>query len=73
MVRRLIETNMNKYENIITGAREMDIYALNDACADIDIAIGYIRKIIMKIPSIVEKKLKIDAIKENENRYDKGK
>ena len=73
MVRRLIETNMNKYENIITGAREMDIYALNDACADIDIAIGYIRKIIMKIPSIVEKKLKIDTIKENENRYDKGK
>ena len=40
---------MNKYENIITGAREMDIYALDDACADIDIK-------IIKIPSIVEKK-----------------
>ena len=29
MVRRLIETNVHKYENIIGGAGEMDIYALD--------------------------------------------
>ena len=45
MVRRLIETNMNKYENILTGAREMDIYALDDACADIDIVLDIYEKL----------------------------
>ena len=38
------------------GAGEMDIYALDQACADIDKTIGYIRKIVNKIPSIAEKK-----------------
>ena len=55
MVRRLIETNVHKYENIINGAGEMDIYALDQACADIDKTIGYIRKILIVIPSIAEK------------------
>ena len=55
MVRRLIETNVHKYENIINGAGEMDIYALDQACADIDKTIGYIRKILIMIPSIAEK------------------
>ena len=55
MVRRLIETNVHKYENIIGGAGEMDIYALDQACADIDKTIGYTRKIIIMISSIVEK------------------
>ena len=45
MVRRLIETNMNKFENILTGAREMDIYALDDACADIDIVLDIYEKL----------------------------
>ena len=56
MVRRLIEANVCKYENIIKGAKEMDIYALDQACADIDKTIGYIRKIIIIIPSTTEKK-----------------
>ena len=42
LVSRLIETNAHKYENIIKGAGEMDIYALDQACADIDKTIGYI-------------------------------
>ena len=73
IVRRLIVSNAHKYRNIVKGAGEIDIYALDQACADIDKTIGYIRKIIIKIPSIVEKKVKIDTIKENENRYDKRK
>ena len=63
MVRRLIETNVHKYTNIIEGAGEIDIYALDQTCADIDKTIEYIRKIIIMIPSIVEKK--------NESGYDK--
>ena len=56
IVRRLIETNARKYVNIIKDAGEMDIYALGQACADIDKTIGHMRKIIIMIPSIVEKK-----------------
>ena len=41
----------------------MNIYALDQACADIDKTIGYIRKVITMIPSITGKT--------NENRYDK--
>ena len=52
MIRRFIETNVHKYENIIKGAG----YALDQACAYIDKTIGHIRKIITMIPSITEKK-----------------
>ena len=56
MVRRLIMANIHKYKNIIKGAGEMDIYALDQACTDIDKTIRYIQKIITMIPSITEKK-----------------
>ena len=58
MVRRLIRTNMHKYERIIRNAGEMNIYSPDQACAGIDRTIGYIRKIIIKIPSIAEKMIK---------------
>ena len=73
MVRILIETNIHKYERIINNSGEMDIYPLDQACADIDRTIGYIRKIIIMIPSILkkmeekieeEKKLREKKIKE---------
>ena len=67
MVRGLIHTNVHKYENIIKGAGEMDIYSLDHACVDIGRTIGYIRKGIIKIPSIVEKN-RYDMIKEIERR-----
>ena len=67
MVRGLIHTNVHKYENIIKGAGEMDIYSLDHACVDIGRTIGYIRKGIIKIPSIVEKN-RYDMIKEIESR-----
>ena len=56
IIRILIETNVRKYVNIIKDAGEMVIYTLDQAFADIDKTIGYIRKIIIMIPSIVEKK-----------------
>ena len=58
MVRKLIETNIHKYERIIENAGEMDINSLDQVCADIDKTVGYIRKIICKIPSILEKQTK---------------
>ena len=64
----MIETNVHKYTNIIEGAGETDIYALDQTFADIDKTIGYIRKIIIMIPSIVEKKMKIHMIKEYEKK-----
>ena len=42
MVERLVVINYRKYENIIRGAKEIDIYALDQTCADIDKTIGYI-------------------------------
>ena len=55
MVRILIEANIHKYERIINNSGEMDIYSLDQACADIDRTIGYIRKIIIMIPSVLKK------------------
>ena len=46
----------------------MNIYALNQACADIDKTIGYIRKVITMIPSITGKKNENRCDKENEER-----
>ena len=67
MVRRLIQTKVHKYENIVKGAREMDIYALDQACADIDDTIEYIRKPIIKLLSIVERNMEIYRI----NKYER--
>ena len=69
MVRRLIMANIHKYKNIIKDAGEIDIYALDRACADIDKTIGYIQKIIIMIQSIAEK-IKIDMMKENKKRQE---
>ena len=56
IVRRLIETNARKYVNIIKDAGEMDIYALGQACADIDKTTGHIRKIIIMINYLINDK-----------------
>ena len=42
----------------------MDIYSLDQVCADIDKIVGYTRKILCKIPSIVEKQTKRYEINE---------
>ena len=58
MIQQWIGTNVRKYENIIADAKDTDIYSLDRKCADIDRAIGYIRKVISIISNIVEKYLK---------------
>ena len=47
----------------------MDIYALDRACANIDMTVEHIRKIIIKIATIVERK----RIIELKNKYEKDK
>ena len=72
MVRKLTETNIHKYERIIKNAGEMDIHSLDQACADIDKTVGYIRKIICRIPSIIEKQTKKYEINEKIKEKIKG-
>ena len=68
MVRRLIMANIHKYKNIIKGAGEMDIYALDQACADIDKNYWIYTKNYNYDTKYSRKKMKIDKIKENEKR-----
>ena len=59
---------MHKYETIIEKAGEMDIYSVDQACVGIDRTVGYIRKIMCKIPSIVEKQIKKKQYEINKKR-----
>ena len=47
MVRILIEANIHKYERIINNSGEMDIYSLDQACADIDRTIDIYAKLLL--------------------------
>ena len=58
MVRRLIDTYVRMYGKILESAEKMDIHTLDQACDNIDRTVGYIRKIIIKIPTIVDTKRK---------------
>ena len=42
MVKKLIETNILKYERITENTGEIDIYSLDQTCADLDKTVGYI-------------------------------
>ena len=69
MVRRLIETYFRMYMKILESAEKIEIHTLDQTCANIDRTVGHIRKIIIKIPTIVEKK----RIIELKNEYEKDK
>ena len=58
MVAELIPINLRKYLVILNNAHEMSIYELDQACCDLDKNTGYIRKIIIEIPSIIDKTYK---------------
>ena len=69
MVRRLIETYFRMYMKILESAEKIEIHTLDQTCPNIDRTVGHIRKIIIKIPTIVEKK----RIIELKNEYEKDK
>ena len=55
MVVELISINLRKYLVILNNADKMSIYELDQACSDLDKNTRYIRKIIIDIPSIIDK------------------
>ena len=70
LVKRMIEVNVDKYFFMLGELDKMDICELDQVCVDISRDVGYIRKIIIKIPYIIEKivrthleKIDIDRIK----------
>ena len=58
MVAELISINIRKYLVILNNAHKMDIYELDQACYDLDKNTGYIRKVIIEIPRIIDKTYK---------------
>ena len=69
MIRRLIETYVCVYGKKLESAEKIDIHTLDQTCANIDRTVGHIRKIIIKIPTIVDRKRKIQL----KNEYEKDK
>ena len=70
MVRRLMESYVRVYGKMLESAEKIDIHTLDQTCANIDKTVGHIRKIIIKIPTIVNRKRKIDL--KNKYKKDKG-
>ena len=58
MVVELISINLRKYLVILNNADKMSIYELDQACCELDKNTRYIRKIIIEIPSIINKTYK---------------
>ena len=58
MVLELISVNLRKYLVILNNADKMSIYELDQACCDSDKNTGYIPKIIIEIPRIIDKTYK---------------
>ena len=48
---------------MLESAEKMDIHPLDQTCANINRTVGHIRKIIIKISTIIDRKRKIDLKK----------
>ena len=59
IIQRLIQVNAREYQ----GVDEKDIRALDQAYAKIDRTVEYARRIIIKLPYIIERMLKVDMMK----------
>ena len=64
VIQRLIQVNGRQY----WGVDEKDIKALDQTYAKIDRTVEYTRRIIIKLPYIIERMLKVDMI----NKYRNG-
>ena len=69
MIRRLTETYVRVYGKMLESAEQIDTHTLDQTCANVDRNVGNIRKIIIKIPTIVDRKRKTDL----KNKYEKDK
>ena len=63
VIQRLIQVNAREY----WGVGEKDIKALDQAYAKIDRTVEYTRRIIIKLPYIIERMLRVDMMKKYRN------
>ena len=63
VIQRLIQVNGRQY----WGVHEKDIKALDQTYAKIDRTVEYTRRIIIKLPYIIERMLRIDMMKKYRN------
>ena len=58
MVMNLISFNVKKYLVMLNNSNNKNHYELDQLCSHTDKTVGYIRRIILKIPDIVDKMYK---------------
>ena len=58
MVNTLIYANIKKYLLMLNNSNQMSYYEIDQLCSSTDKTVGYIRKIVLKIPDIIEKTYK---------------
>ena len=58
MVNTLIYANIKKYLLMLNNSNKMSYYEIDQLCSSTDKTVGYIRKIVLKIPDIIEKTYK---------------
>ena len=63
VIQRLIQVNARQY----WGVDEKDIKALDQTYAKIDRTVEYTRRIIIKLPYIIERMLRVDMMKKYRN------
>ena len=63
VIQRLIQVNVRKYERV----DEKDIKALDQAYAKIDRTVKYTRRVIIKLPYIIERILRVALMKKYRN------
>ena len=54
IIKGLVEANMHKHNKVLMNAKEMNIHLLEQAYDNIDRNVGYIRKMIVKVPCIIK-------------------
>ena len=54
IIKGLIEASIHKHNKVLMNAKEMNIHLLEQAYDNIDRNVGYIRKMIVKVPYIIK-------------------
>ena len=54
IIKGLVEANIHKHNKILMNAKGMNIHLLEQAYDNIDRNVGYIRKMIVKVPCIIK-------------------
>ena len=58
MINTLVSASIKKYLLMLNNSDKMSYYEIDQLCSSTDKTVGYIRKIVLKIPDIIEKTYK---------------